>query len=80
MDWIPYACGAIVLFVAVACIPFGRYDLSLLDEIAVSIAPVLLTGGAPLLPRRLDSDRLRLVSAKAVGQFARLVYTVGPRG
>lgn len=32
MDWIPYACGAIVLFVAVACIPFGKYDLSLLDR------------------------------------------------
>jgi dihydrofolate reductase len=51
-------------------------DAALLDEIAVSIAPVLLTGGAPLLPRRLDSDRLRLVSAKAVGQFARLIYSV----
>jgi len=51
-------------------------DAGVLDEIAVSIAPVLLTGGAPLLPRRLESDRLRLVSAKAVGQFARLVYAI----
>lgn len=51
-------------------------DAGALDEIAVSIAPVLLTGGAPLLPRRVESDRLRLVSAKAVGQFARLVYAV----
>lgn len=53
-------------------------DAGALDEIAVSIAPVLLTGGAPLLPRRVTSDRLRLVSAKAVGQFARLVYAVTP--
>ncbi|MBD3756545.1 MULTISPECIES: dihydrofolate reductase family protein [Microbacterium] len=53
-------------------------DAGVLDEIAVSIAPVLLTGGAPLLPRRLESDRLRLVSARAVGQFARLVYAVSP--
>lgn len=53
-------------------------DVGALDEIAVSIAPVLLTGGAPLLPRRLESDRLRLVSAKAVGPFARLVYAVSP--
>lgn len=53
-------------------------DAGLLDEVAVSIAPVLLTGGAPLLPRRLASDRLRLVSAAAVGQFARLVYEVSP--
>lgn len=51
-------------------------DADALDEIAVSIAPVLLTGGAPLLPRRVESDRLRLVSASAHGQFARLVYEV----
>ena len=51
-------------------------DVDALDEIAVSIAPVLLTGGAPLLPRRVESDRLRLVSARAAGQFARLVYEV----
>ena len=51
-------------------------DAGVLDEIAVSVAPVALTGGAPLLPRRVEADRLRLVSAVAVGQFARLVYEV----
>lgn len=51
-------------------------DVGALDEIALSVAPVALTGGAPLLPRRVESDRLRLVSAMAVGQFARLVYSV----
>jgi dihydrofolate reductase len=51
-------------------------DAGALDEIALSVAPVALTGGAPLLPRRVESDRLRLVSASAVGQFARLVYAV----
>ncbi|GAA4893882.1 dihydrofolate reductase family protein [Tessaracoccus lubricantis] len=51
-------------------------DAGLLDEIALSVAPVALTGGAPLLPRRLESDRLRLLSATAHGQFARLVYAV----
>lgn len=54
------------------------FDAGLLDEIAVSIAPVLLTGGAPLLPRRIESDRLRLVSATKVGQFARVTYAVEP--
>jgi len=53
-------------------------DIGALDEIAISVAPVALTGGAPLLPRRVESDRLHLVSAKAVGQFARLVYEVRP--
>ncbi len=55
-------------------------DADALDEIALSVAPVALAGGAPLLPRRLGSDRLRLVSASAVGQFARLVYAVLPPG
>lgn len=51
-------------------------DAGALDEIALSIAPVALTGGAPLFPRRLESDRLRLASARAFGQFARVVYEV----
>ncbi|QIK64192.1 dihydrofolate reductase [Leucobacter viscericola] len=54
------------------------FDAGALDRIAVSIAPAALTGGAPLLPRRIGPDRLRLVSAGAVGQFARLVYDVVP--
>ncbi|MFJ6679548.1 dihydrofolate reductase family protein [Microbacterium sp. NPDC091382] len=51
-------------------------DAGALDEIAISVAPVFLTGGAPLFPRRIGSERLRLRSAEAVGQFARLVYEV----
>jgi dihydrofolate reductase len=51
-------------------------DAGALDRIALSVAPVALDGGAPLFPRRIESDRLRLVSADAFGQFARLVYDV----
>ncbi|MEP7763602.1 dihydrofolate reductase family protein [Sanguibacter sp. 25GB23B1] len=54
------------------------FDAGVLDEIALSVAPVALTGGAPQFPRRVESDRLRLLSATAVGQFARLVYEVRP--
>lgn len=53
-------------------------DAGVLEEIAISIAPVALTGGAPLLPRRVESGQLRLLSATDVGQFARLVYRVNP--
>ncbi|TBN56587.1 dihydrofolate reductase [Glaciihabitans arcticus] len=53
-------------------------DAGALDRIALSVAPVALDGGAPLLPRRVESDRLTLVSADKVGQFARLVYDVVP--
>jgi dihydrofolate reductase len=54
------------------------FDVGALDEIALSVAPVALTGGAPLFPRRVESDRLRLGSAEKVGRFARLVYAVTP--
>ena len=56
------------------------YDAGALDRLALSIAPVALDGGAPLFPRRVESDRLRLVSAEAHGQFARLIYDVVPVG
>lgn len=49
-------------------------DAGALDEIEVNVAPVLLGGGAPLLPRRIESDRLRLVNAARHGQFVTLRY------
>ncbi|MEU6859815.1 dihydrofolate reductase family protein [Glycomyces sp. NPDC046736] len=52
------------------------FDAGLLDEIRVSVAPVFLGGGAPLLPRRILSHHLELVEAKAIGQFANLAYRV----
>ncbi|WP_431246278.1 dihydrofolate reductase family protein [Leifsonia xyli] len=52
------------------------FDAGALDELALSIAPAALTGGAPLFPRRVGSDRLRLESATAIGQFARLRFSV----
>lgn len=39
------------------------------------VAPVTLGAGAPLLPRRLTSARLRLSGVEQVGQFAYLTYT-----
>ena len=56
------------------------FDAGALDEVAVTIAPVTLDAGAPLLPRRIESDRLRLVEAYASGQFVRAVYEVLPSG
>jgi dihydrofolate reductase len=53
-------------------------DAGALDEVALSVAPVALDGGASLLPRRLESDRMRLISASAHGQFARLIYAIAP--
>ncbi|MET0780421.1 MAG: dihydrofolate reductase family protein [Microbacterium sp.] len=52
-------------------------DAGHLDEIRVSVAPVTLVSGKPLLPRRLESDRLTLRSVHQAGQFAELVYSVG---
>ncbi|WP_300677563.1 dihydrofolate reductase family protein [Nocardioides sp.] len=47
-----------------------------LDELRLSIAPVLLGSGAPLFTGRLESDRLRLVETHQTGQFLSAVYTV----
>jgi len=51
-------------------------DAGLLDEVIVTIAPVTLGGGAPLLPRTLD---LHLEELERTGGFAAARYTVtGP--
>ena len=54
-------------------------DAGLLDEIHVNLQPVFLGTGAPLLPRRLTSKRVRLESMRQDGQQALLVYSVGAR-
>jgi dihydrofolate reductase len=48
-------------------------DAGLLDEAIVSIAPVTLGGGAPLLPRRIE---LRLEELGQNGEFAVARYAV----
>jgi len=53
------------------------HDRGLLDEIIVTIASVTLGGGAPLLPRRIVSPPLRLISVRQIGaDFAQLIYAV----
>ncbi|HEY0583000.1 MAG TPA: dihydrofolate reductase family protein [Chloroflexota bacterium] len=55
------------------------YDQGLLDELFVQIASVTLGAGKPLLPRRITTPPLRLVSVRAVGTgFAELRYEVPP--
>ena len=58
------------------------HDHGLLDEVIVTFASVTLGGGAPLLPRRIASPPLRLVSVRGYGtEFAELTYEVpGARG
>jgi dihydrofolate reductase len=51
-------------------------DRGLLDEILLGMQPVFLGAGAPLLPRRLTSKRIRLESARKNGQQVQLVYSV----
>jgi dihydrofolate reductase len=51
-------------------------DAHALDEITVSIAPVTLAAGAPLFPRRLESNHLTLVSTTQHAQFIHATYRV----
>lgn len=55
-------------------------DAGLLDEIHLSIAPVTLGAGAPLLPRRLLASRLTLVEVERQGQMIGVTFRVGPPG
>jgi dihydrofolate reductase len=53
------------------------YDHALLDEIFVQFGSVTLGAGKPLLPRKIISPPLRLVSVNAFGEgFAELHYEV----
>jgi dihydrofolate reductase len=55
-------------------------DAGLLDEAQLHVAPVTLGGGAPLLPRRIDSTRLTLRQVEQEAGFAYLTYDVAPPG
>lgn len=56
------------------------HDHGLLDELIVTVAPVTLGGGAPLLPRAITTPPLRLTSVQRHGDtFVQLRYEV-PRG
>jgi dihydrofolate reductase len=49
----------------------------LLDEIILSIAPVMLRSGAPLLPRTITTPPLKLIDVqKHSDVFVKLTYEV----
>ncbi|WP_121743026.1 dihydrofolate reductase family protein [Natronorubrum halophilum] len=53
------------------------HDHGLLDEIVLSVAPVTLASGAPLLPRRITTPPLKLATVQKHGDvFAVLTYEV----
>jgi dihydrofolate reductase len=55
----------------------GQFDdAGLLDEVHVGLTPVTLGSGAPLLPRRITSGRMRFREARQTGQRVRLVLDV----
>lgn len=59
----------------------GQFDdAGLLDEIIAGICPVTLGAGAPLLPRRIESDRMHLRKVVPDGQQVRLHFKVTRKG
>lgn len=53
------------------------HDQGLLDELFLGVAPVILGSGAPLLPRRIATPPMRLVSAKPIeAGFLELHYEI----
>lgn len=55
------------------------HDRGLLDEVIVSIAPVTLGSGKPLLPRRIAQPPLQRLSVQAYGPFVEIRYAVPKR-
>ncbi len=51
-------------------------DAGVLDQIHLTVAPVFLSGGTPLLPRFIPASSLKLSSAEKVGPFVSLLYDV----
>jgi dihydrofolate reductase len=55
----------------------GQFDdVGLLDEIRMHLTPVVLGAGAPLLPRRITSSRLRFREATHSGQRVNITLDV----
>ncbi|ALC05190.1 hypothetical protein CDES_03690 [Corynebacterium deserti GIMN1.010] len=48
------------------------FDAGALDRIILTMAPVFLDEGQPAMPRRIESDRLRTVNVREVGQFTEI--------
>jgi dihydrofolate reductase len=58
----------------------GQFDdADLLDRVVVGVCPVTLGAGAPLLPRRITSERMRIVQVGQEGQQVRIVLDVDRR-
>jgi dihydrofolate reductase len=56
------------------------HDAGLLDEVIVTVMPVFLGAGAPLLPRTISSPPLQLVDVERGGSvYAQLTYSVPRR-
>lgn len=51
-------------------------DAGLMDEIMLTVAPVALAGGAPLLPRTIRARNLTLTGVRKADAFAELTYAV----
>lgn len=50
------------------------FDIGALDRLEVSVAPVTLGGGAPLLPRRIEAAEMKLIDTSREGQFVHARY------
>lgn len=52
------------------------HDQGLLDEIIVTIAPVTLGAGKPLLPRAITAPPMKLLDSRMLGPFVQLRYAI----
>jgi dihydrofolate reductase len=77
-DIVPRLSGANLWLVGGGDLVGQFYDAGLLDEIVLSMTPVFLGRGAPLLPRRITSERVAYRKAELIGQRLRVVLDIRP--
>jgi len=59
----------------------GQFDdAGLLDRVILGVCPVTLGAGAPLLPRRITSERMHVTEVRQEGQQVRIVLDVARKG
>lgn len=76
-DMVKAAAGKNVWLVGGGDLVGQFHETGLLDEIILTVAPVTLGSGAPLLPRRITDPPLRLANVEKYGDiFAVLTYEV----
>ena len=73
--------GTVVVWIIGGGDLVGQFDdAGLLDRVILGMCPVTLGAGAPLLPRRITSERMRVTDVRLEAQQVRIVLDLERNG